>query len=222
MVAEDLINAMIPPLKPTDTTQQALNWMDKLKINQLPIVDKGVFIGIISENDILDTKASASTIIKDIPLSIQDAEIKPMQHFYDVLKIASKTNSKLLAVLTDEKEYLGVIPVKDTLNFFNQMSAMNGPGAIIVLSMDERNYSLAQISRLIEENDVKILSVLVAPEMPNSNKIRVTIKTNSSEISRVVATLERFEFSIVAQFQGEELLKNDSNRLDMLFRYLNI
>ncbi len=222
MVAEDLINNMIPPLKPGDSAQLALNWMDKFRLNQLPIVDNGKFLGIISESDIFDSGAEALASIADIELSIEDATIKPFQHYYDIIKIATEAESKVLAVIDDEGSYLGVIPVKDTIPLFSQMSAMKGPGAILVLSMNERDYSLAEISRLIEENHVKVLSVHVSPEVKDTQKLRVTIKTNSTEISAVVATLERFGYYIMANFHADELLDGDNERLDLLFRYLNI
>jgi acetoin utilization protein AcuB len=46
MTAKELINPMIPPLKPTDLLQKALDWMDEFKVNMLPVVDKGSFLGL--------------------------------------------------------------------------------------------------------------------------------------------------------------------------------
>ncbi len=221
MVAEDLINSMIPPLKMNDSVEMALVWMDKFRLNQLPIVDNGTFAGIICEQDIIDANVEKGALIKDVDIPLINATIKPYQHYYDVIKIASAEGAKVIAVLDEANEYLGVIPVKDTIPLFSQMSAMSGPGAIMVLSMNEIDYSLAEISRLVEENQVKILSVHVAPESSENSRIRVTIKTNNSEISAVKATLERFDYNVIAYFQAEELNDGTSDRLDLLFRYLD-
>ena len=54
MVAADLINHMIPPLKPTDDGNKAIVWMEELRTNQLPVIEKGRFLGFISEDIILE------------------------------------------------------------------------------------------------------------------------------------------------------------------------
>ena len=41
MVAVELVNHMIPPLKPTDDGHKAIVWMEELRMNQLPVIDKG-------------------------------------------------------------------------------------------------------------------------------------------------------------------------------------
>ena len=46
MIAEDLINNMIPPLKSSDTIQKALDWMGNLRQNQLPVAENSRFIGM--------------------------------------------------------------------------------------------------------------------------------------------------------------------------------
>jgi len=102
------------------------------------------------------------------------------------------------------------------------MFANQATGGILVLSLKEIDYSLAEISRLIESNETKILSSFVAVDEYDSAMIKLTLKLNKTDLSRVIATLERFSYKIIAQFQETELLSNDKERLDLLLRYLNI
>ena len=222
MLAENLINTSIPPLKLSDSIQTALNWMDKLRVSELPVTDKGAYMGLITEDQILNVKAKAKDKIGSIEI-YSKVFVHPQQHYFELIKVAAKDKVKMIGVVSEEGEYLGVVPLKDTISMFSQMSAMQGTGAILELSMDERNYSLAEISRLIEENNVKILSVHVGPDISENNgRIRVTVKLNTTDDSRVIATLERFEYNIVATFSSDELDSKDTDRLDMLFHYLNI
>jgi acetoin utilization protein AcuB len=223
MTASELINPMIPPLKPTDLLQKALDWMDEFKVSMLPVVDKGSFLGLISEEKILESSNAMATV-NSIELLKTEIKVNEHQHFYDVMRQAIETGTQVVPVFSDNNEFLGVISINTTLLAFSQMSFINSPGAIIVLLINERDYSLAEISRLIEENSCKILSVFVANDLAEPTKVRVTIKLNKTEITRVIATLERFSYEIIAQFSDKDNVFNDSDqdRLGMLFKFLNM
>jgi len=221
MIAEDLINNMIPPLKPSDNIQKALDWMSNLRLKQLPVADKGFFIGILTEEQVLD-EDDKSMLISDLDIYLDDVVVKPYQHFYDILKIASINDCDLVGIIGENNEYLGVIDIKDTIGVFGQMSAMQGPGGILVIRLNERDYSLQEISRLIEENNAKILSLNISNDDKSAEKLRITLKLNIADMSHIVATLERFDYEIIASFQENELQNNNRENLGLLMKYLNI
>ncbi|WP_018342477.1 CBS domain-containing protein [Cytophaga aurantiaca] len=221
MLAEEFINQMIPPLKPNDSSQTALNWMEVFHLTQLAVVDERMFKGIIDEESILE-KNNPNLPISEYPLSYKDVTVKSNSHYYDVINLASKNQLELMPVVGEANEYLGVISVNETSVAIAKMFASQGPGGIIVLAMKEIDYSLAQISRLIEANDTKILSVFVTDDSKKDSYIRVTLKLNRVDLTRVIATLERYDYKIIAQFQESDVENYDKDRLDMLFKYLNI
>jgi len=222
MTAEELINSMIPPLKMEDKALQAINWMDKFRVTQLPVIENDLtYRGLISE-DLLLEDSDLEREIGDFPLMLEETYTSGKTHFYDIIKLAIKHDLQLIAVVDEEKKFLGVVSVNETSAAIGQMFANQETGGIIVLSLKERDYSLAEISRLIESNDVKILSSFVATDEYDSALIKLTLKLNKTDLSRVIATLERFSYKIIAQFQETELLSNDKERLDLLLRYLNI
>ncbi|MCS6824606.1 MAG: CBS domain-containing protein [Cytophagaceae bacterium] len=221
MIAEQLINEMIPPLKPCDTGKMAKNWMEELRINQLPVVDKNHYQGLLTD-EVLMESGSLDRKISDYKLNYKDLFVTRSTHYYDILKLALRNKLQILPVLNEEKIYMGVVSVYETTAAVAQMFASQGPGAIILLSMKEQDYSMAQISRLIEANEVKILSSFVVTDETNPNYINLTLKLNKTDVARTVATLERYNYNVVAQFSDDELISNDKERLDMLMKYLNI
>jgi hypothetical protein len=96
------------------------------------------------------------------------------------------------------------------------------PGSILVLSLNYADYSLAGISRLIEENNAKILSSIIKEDPLDPGKIRLTLKVNLGDMSRVVATLERFGYKVIGRYQESKPIENERERIDMLLRYLDI
>lgn len=221
MIAEDLINHMIPPLKGTDDAHKAIVWMEEFRCNHMPVVDEGKLLGFISEEIILETN-DIEKRVREFQLVGQNCYVSLSSHFYDILRIAADHKLQMVAVLNEEREYTGVITMQDTLTFFAQSAAIQTPGGILVMSMNHNDYSLAEISRLVEENNTKILSSIVKEDPLDPGKIRLTLKVNQLDLSRVVATLERFSYKVIGRYQESKPIGSEKERIDMLLRYLDI
>jgi acetoin utilization protein AcuB len=221
VIAEDLINHMIPPLKGTDDAHKAIVWMEEFRCNYMPVVEDNKLLGFISEGIILESNDIEKTV-KDFTLVGINCYVHLDTHFYDILKVAAENKLQLVAVLNDDETYGGVITVQDTLTSFAQTAAVQLPGGILVLSMHHNDYSLAEISRLIEENRSKILSSIVKEDPLDPGKIRLTVKIDQVDLSRVVATLERFNYKVIGRYQETKPVVGEKDRIDMLLRYLDI
>ena len=99
MIAEDLINHMIPPLKGTDDAHKAIVWMEEFRCNYLPVVDAGHLLGFISEEIILETN-DIEKHVGDFNLVGQTSYVHLDTHFYDILKVATDNKLQMVAVLT--------------------------------------------------------------------------------------------------------------------------
>lgn len=220
MIASEIINPMIPPLRPGDSVEKALRWMDEFRVDALPVVEGRTYKGLITEEAILDEN-NPKAKVGELRLEHENVYASESKHIYDVLKTADDQGLRLLAVLSNNKEFLGVVTVNDTFLAFSKMSSLKSPGSIVVLSMEDRDYSLAEISRITESNDTKILSVYVAADPLDVSKIKVTLKFNRTDIQAAVASMERFGYKIIAQFDETELSTREQERLDSLMRYLD-
>lgn len=221
MIAEELINFMIPPLKATDDAHKAIVWMEEFRCNHLPVVDDNQLLGFISEEIILESN-DIEKCLKDFDLVAKDCFVSLESHFYDILKVAGEHKIQIVAVVNEEGLYAGVITVQDIMTSFAQTAAVQLPGGILVLSMDLIDYSLAEVSRLIEENNAKVLSSTVVEDPMDKGKIKLTLKINQVDLTRVVATLERFNYRVIGRYQETTKEFGDKDRIDMLMRYLNI
>jgi acetoin utilization protein AcuB len=222
MIAEELINHMIPPLKVTDDAHKAIVWMEEFRCNHLPVIDEGKLMGFISEEIILEAN-DIEKPLKDFSLVGKECAVHNETHVYDILRVASDHKLQIVAVLNEEDQYVGVITIQDVMTSFAQSAAIQMPGGIIVLSMNLIDYSLAEIARLVEENNAKIISFMMVEDPLDKGKIKLTLKINQEDLSRVIATLERFNYRVIARYQENRTdPSNEKERLDMLMRYLNI
>jgi CBS domain-containing protein len=221
MIAEELINHMLPPLKLTDDASKAVAWMEEFRCGQLPVIEHEKFLGFISEEIILEHN-NLSAKIGSFDLIGSSCIVGSDAHFYEVLKVAGDHKVQMVAVQNDLAQYSGVITVADIMVSFAQTAAVQMAGSILVLSMDLMDYSLAEIARLVEENNAKIISSTMAEDPLDKGKIKLTIKINQDDLTRIAATLDRFGYKIIARYQTTHNTDPDKDRLDALMRYLNI
>lgn len=221
MIAEELINHMIPPLKVTDDAHKAVVWMEEFRCNQLPVVANGELLGFISEEIILESNEDSKKL-EEYNLFGQKCVVGMESHFYDIVRIANENKMQMVAVVDDQKKYHGIITVQDIMASFAQTAAVQMPGGILVLSMDLIDYSLAEISRYVEENNAKVISSSLIEDPLDKGKIKVTLKINQTDLSRIVATLERFSYRVIGRYQESRAPEAERERLDLLLKYLDI
>ena len=222
LLAEDLLNEMIPPLKGSDSTGKAARWLDEFHVSQLPVLDNQFYRGLVTEADLADFD-DPTTLLSELPLGYADVFVRPDQHFYRVMELAIENKIQLVPVVDENRAYAGVVTIADALAAFGQQPIASGQGGIVVLGMEERDYSLSQLSRYVEENNAKILYAHVAQDDLDPYRVRVTLKLNTDNLSRIVATLERFGYQVTAQFSGSAGVSDgEHERYDALLRYLNV
>ena len=221
MIAKELINHMIPPLKAGDNAHKAILWMEELRCNQLPVVKDEAFLGLITEDMILEANDIESEISSFDLLGVT-CFVYDNSHFYEVIKLAADNDVQMVGVLDEQNKYMGVITVQDTITSFAQSAAVQMQGGILVLSISQIDYSMSEISRLIEENNAKILSSSVKVDELDPSKIKLTLKLNRLDLTHAVATLERFGYKIIARFQETKVQDDEKEKLDMLLKYLDI
>lgn len=221
MQAYEFINNLIPPLKLKDKVKLALNWMEEIRTDILPVVEDSRFLGFITE-DLVFTINNPETSIAEISLDNVSCFVYQDKHIYDVIKVASEFHSNMIAVVDRENNYLGVVTMEDAISAFADSLSIQSNGAVLVLSMNMTDYSLSEIARIIESENTKILSSFLSSDPLDDSKIKLTLKLDKTELRHVKATLERFGYRILDHFQEEEGISGEQERIDNLFRFLQI
>ena len=221
MIAKALIDHMIPSLKPTDDISKSKLLMDELRLAELPVVDQDHFLGMITDQMLFDDELQFSEV-GHYPLSGARAKADQNTHYFDILRTAHTEDTHLVAVEDEKEKYLGVVTTDRIVEEFATSVAINAPGALLVLRLGILDYSLSDISRIIEINDAKILSAHVSDDRTDSSKILVTIKLNTENVSRIVASLGHQGFMVENAFNAVSLESNDKERLDIFMNYLKI
>ena len=218
MLTRELISNSIPYLHKDDKVHHALQLMNDYHVAHLPVVENDSYLGIVSEEQLL--QSDDNNQINQLQVTDGSTSVQANDHFLKAIQTAVLNNLSIVPVV-EEKQLLGIVTYNDLLKNASDFMSLNDPGALIVLEMDSKTYSFAEINRIVESNDAQItqLNTLTDPE---TGITQVTIRLSKLEVSDIISTFQRYEYNVKYYF-GEELYENDlKTNFDNLMNYLKI
>ncbi len=219
MNAIDLITYEIPPLVHTDTGEKALIWMDEFKVSHLPVLKNGNFVGVVSETHILDkmdVTENLDVLFQHLPRPF----VLSNAHLFEILAKISEFRISVIPILDDKEQYLGCTSIYELMTSIANTSSMKDKGGIIVLEINQLDYSMAQIGQIVEGNEAKILSSTILSDA-SSTKLDVTLKINQEDLTSIIRTFERYDYVVKASYQNGVGAEDLQWRYDALMNYLN-
>lgn len=218
MFAKNLLSRNLPVLHPDDSARTVVRKFAVSGQRWLPIVLHDHFQGLVSRKKLRTNHISS---LKDLDArDILHIFASPNTHIFDLTQIMGNSGTDCLPVVSPENIYLGLVIAKSIIQFQAE-NAMSYEGGIIVLEMEQHDFSLHEVARLTESGNAKILSLLVT-NVPDSRKIWVSIKLSAADISRVIAILERFGYYICFTSVNQKQLLDTQELYDSFMRYLNV
>jgi predicted transcriptional regulator len=221
MLAKDLVSTLIPSVTGSDTVRQVIQRMAEFRVSHLPVVDQENYLGLISEKDIREFTDPDQLIVIQL-INLLAVSVNENQHVYEVIDLVSRYELTLLPVITSGKEYAGCITLPSLVKSFSLLTAAGQPGAILVLSLAMQDYSSTMLSKIIEDNHAKIMSLYVIPD-PNGRELTVTIKVNTQETSSMIRSFDRYGYAVKSYFLANSQMEDFyRSRYEEFMKYMNI
>ena len=82
MLNKDLITASIPALSLTDPVYQAIQLMDDFNVSHLPVISEDKYIGLVSENDLLNVD-NDTILLENIQAEFSTISVNANFHFLE-------------------------------------------------------------------------------------------------------------------------------------------
>jgi len=219
MQASDLISQSLISLHPDDDGLRAISLMEELRVNHLPVVRNGFYLGILSEKEILNWDNEKEFIEEHLE-EITAPSVISTQHLFDIIEELEKFSLTVIPVLDEEKHYLGSITNRKLLYTIAKSTSIQSNGGVIVLRMNQNDYQMSEIASIVEDNNTKILSSYIT-SIPDVLQIEPTLKLNTMDINSIVKDLERFDYNVSASFNTQETNDDFTDRYESLMRFLN-
>ncbi len=219
MFVQDCIDTSLPFIRLTDKVGYAIDLMQEYKMPALAVVNDGVFTGSITENQLLEV--DDLSLIESLQEDLIRDSLKEGTHLFDVIKKTSEHASYFMPVVNSEKEYIGITTPQKILNTLALHSSFMSGGGIIVLELETKDYSLTEISRIVESNGAMILHCMVATSV-NQHQMQVSLKVNKNDLKDIQLAFERYRYTVLAVLHQSEYEMQLKERYDSLMRYLEV
>lgn len=218
MLTRDLISNSIPYLHKDDKVFHALQLMNDYHVTHLPVVEDNNYLGIVSEEQLLQT--DDGNMVSQLQITDDSTSVQAGDHFLKAIQAAVINKLSIIPVV-EEKQLLGIVTYDDLLRNASEFLSLNKPGALIVLELESKNYSFTEINRIVETNDAQITQLNSFTDA-ETGIMQVTIRVSKLEVSDIISTFQRYEYNVKYYF-GEELYENElRNNFDNLMNYLKL
>jgi signal-transduction protein with cAMP-binding, CBS, and nucleotidyltransferase domain len=218
MFAIQFISQDIFPLKRSDSAESAAIFMEDWQVKELPVVESAKVIGLVNYAMAIENEGKR---VDEFMLSPEPYLAYAHLHVWEVQKKLNDLNASLMFLQDTQQAFTGVITLKDIAQQSYAHSAIMQQGAILVLEIEAIQYSLAELARICEANDAKIIQLMIEPIKGESNLLQISIKLSTDFPSHVIASLERFSYRITYSNGNTDPNHSLEDRYKWLVKYLN-
>ena len=220
MLTRELLTQSLPSLRLHDKVYQALQLMNDNHVTHLPITDGDKYVGLLSEDDLLQVENDHDTLAQ-LEQSFFNISVKEDEHFLKAVQTAAENGLSVVPVVNEDNELTGTLAYSDLLRYASDFMSLKEPGGMIVLEIPSNQYSFSEISKLVETNDARITQLNTSNDA-ETGMMQVTLRINKPEVSDIVATFQRYEYTIKYFFGEEQYVNELRTNYDNLMNYLKM
>ena len=214
----DYIANDIKPLQLDDPIDKAVELSLQVNYSHLPVKENQQYIGCIDCSHL--EYVADKKIVSDLRLDFQRFFVRQNMIWLEVIEAFAKNQTNLMPVLDKQNQFLGIYEIEDVLAYCNSLSFLVEEGSTLVIERELKDYSMSQITQIVESNNSKVLGVFVSEF--KGDFVEVTIKMSQVNLNEIIQTFRRYGYKVVSQFKEDNYLRNLKDRSDYLNKYLDM
>jgi len=214
----EYINNDFKPFSSSETVAEIQDFFADVSYSHFPVMDNDIYQGCISAVDAETFETQKN--IADYRYALEGFFVRDSTIWLDVLEIFARNNANIVPILDETNKYIGYYEITDVIKFLNETPFLKETGGIIVVEKPIADYSMSQITQIVESNNGKLLGVFVSEA--NNEKVQVTVKITLGSINEIIQTFRRYNYEIVSEHHEDDYLNNLKERSEYLDKYLNM
>lgn len=203
-----------------DRAGDLLELMDSQGYNALPVVKDGLYLGLVLADQLLALEDPEQSL-HQLNLQFTQIFMYQEQHAFDALPFFEAREVNILPVINAKHGFVGVVTPLSLIHAINQIMDTGRPGSILVLEVGQRDNTLSHIAHIVESADSQVLSSFTRM-VPDSTRLEITLKVSATNLSSVVASLLRHEYTVKTTFSQDAADDGINERYEHLMNYINM
>jgi predicted transcriptional regulator len=212
------INNDFKAIESSENIANVQDFFAEINFSHFPIIEENIYIGCIGADDVdnFDTDKK----VANYRYALEGFFARTSMIWIDVMEVFARNHTNIMPVLDEENRYVGYYEINDVINFFTETPFLKELGNIIIIEKPVADYSMAQITQIIESNNGKLLGAFISSS--TFDKIQITVKIGLGTINEILQTFRRYDYEIISNHDEDNYLTNLKERSDYLDKYLNI
>lgn len=201
-----------------ETIENVQDFFAAHSFSHFPVTEEGVYLGCIAADDAetFDTHK----YVADYKYTLEGFFARTNMIWLDVLEVLSQNQANTIPVLNENNQYVGFYEIEDIITFLQETPFLKEQGGIIIVEKSIVDYSMSQVSQIVESNNGRILGVFIS--QADTEKLQITIKIALGSLNEIIQTFRRYNYEIISEHAEDTYLNNLKERSDYLDKYLNI
>ena len=214
----EYVNNDFKPIDSNETIEIVQDFFTEIAFSHFPVLENGVFIGCISAEDVETFEIQKKLF--DYRYTVEGFFVRTSMSWLDVLEVFARNNSNIVPILDDANTYIGYYEITDIVKFLNGTPFLKEIGGIIIVEKNTNEYSMSQITQIVESNNGKLLGLFISEA--TNDKIQVTLKITLGSMNEIIQSFRRYNYEIVSEHNEDNYMNILKERSEYLDKYLNI
>lgn len=215
---KEYINNEFKPIHVMDAIAEVQDFFIEMAFSHFPVMEDGVYTGSIAAEDVETFDLGKK--VNDYRYTLEGFFVRSTDLWLDVLEVFAKNQTNIVPVLDADNKYVGYYELEDIIKFFHETPFLKEPGGIIVLRKGVQEYSMSQVTQIVESNNGKLLGLLISEA--DLETVQITLKISVGPTNDIIQTFRRYGYEILSEHQEDNYINNLKERSDYLDKYLNI
>lgn len=208
MFVKDCMSANPITISPTTPIMEALNTMKKHKIRQLPVVENGKLVGLVTERELLTVTPSPATtlsiyemnyllakmVVKEVMVK-KPVTVEPSSNIEDAALIM-RDNKLGSLLVTENGNLVGIITQTDVFDKLISMFGLRKAGARIVIEADDRVGALADIIDEVRNLGLNLVGIAIGDK--SDRKIQIMLRISTADPGQLVKSIKEKGFAVTS------------------------
>ena len=214
----EYINNDYKTFKSSDSIADIQDFFANNNYSHFPIIEDHIYLGCLSS---VDTETfEYQKKISDFLYAVEGFFVRESMIWLDVLEVFARNNSNIVPILNDENTYVGYYEIADVIKFLNETPFLRETGGVIVVEKSILDYSMSQITQIVESNNGKLLGIFISEA--TAEKVQITIKITLGSMNDIIQSFRRYNYEIISEHQEDNYLTILKERSEYLDKYLNM
>lgn len=206
MFVKDFMTKETISISPDASIPNTAELMKKHKLKRLPVIDQGRLIGLVTEKDVAKSLPSPATSLSKHEINYLTEKIKVIDVMTkDVITTTADTTIEEAVMLMrhhdvgclpviNQGKVQGIITESNVFTALTKQLGLNRAGLRITVEVVDRIGVIADLTALIKDLNLTLISLATFPAPDNKGSIILRIETNNAK--PVIDLLEANNFKI--------------------------